>query len=678
MALSRLFAIVTLCLPLLATAQNAVELGRNAFESRCARCHGADGSGGEMGPALAPRLERLSDVQLQTTIVQGLPTRGMPPHDVQEPELSQLIAFLRSIRPRPASFESYRMSAVLTDGDSIAGTVMAEGADDVQLLGDEHRLHLLRRAGKRFREVTSQTDWSGYNGDPGGNRFTSLKQISRVNVQKLAPRWIFPMPNAAGLEVTPAVFGGVMYVTRANECFALDAGTGRQIWHYQRARTRGLIGNAAGGINRGVAVSGGRVFMLTDDAHLLALDRFDGHLLWDTPMADWRENYNATSAPLVVGNRVFAGSAGGEEGVRGFLAAYDAQNGAELWRFWTVPKPGEAGAETWQGKGIEHGGAPAWFTGVYDASTDTLFWETGNPGNDYNGQERGGDNLYTDCILALDPATGRLKWYFQTTPHDVWDWDASETPLVIDAVFAGTPRKLLVQGNRNGFFYMLDRITGEMLLARQFVDELTWARGIASDGRPELLAGQEPSVEGSRVCPSQAGATNWYSPSFNPATGLFYLQTAERCSIYRRREDQFQAGRSLLGGTVRTDATPKPVKILRALEVTSGVVRWQIRQVGLSSTSGGTLTSAGGLVFYGDDSGALGAADARTGKQLWLSHLGANWRASPMAFEFDHEEMIAVAAGGNIIAFALTPAHACALHNACHRARAIDEAAPAQ
>ena len=418
-----------LAVPLTARAQNAVELGRVVFESRCAVCHGADGSGGERGPALQPRVERLTDVQIQSTIIGGLPTRGMPSHDIKERELSQLLAFLRSLQPRGAAFEPYSFEATLVSGRRLAGTVMGEGSEDLQLLGvEDHRLHLLRRTDGGLREATSQVDWTGYNGDPGGNRFTALSQITRKNVRRLAPRWIFPMPDAAGLQTTPVVAAGVMYVTRANECFALDAGTGRQIWHYQRARTRGLIGNAAGGINRGVAVSGDRLFMVSDDAHLFALNRHDGRLLWDTSMADWHENYNATSAPLVVGNRVFAGSAGGEEGVRGFLAAFDAESGQELWRFWTVPRPGEAGSDTWQGTGIEHGGAPAWFTGVFDKSTDTLFWETGNPGNDYNGDQRRGDNLYADCILALEPATGKLKWYFQTTPHDVWDRDAPRRP----------------------------------------------------------------------------------------------------------------------------------------------------------------------------------------------------------------------------------------------------------
>jgi alcohol dehydrogenase (cytochrome c) len=394
------------------------------------------------------------------------------------------------------------------------------------------------------------------------------------------------------------------------------------------------------------------VFMVTDDAHLLALNSATGDLIWDTEIADWHHNYNATSAPLVVDDLVITGSAGGEEGVRGFLAAFD-QSGKEVWRFWTVPASGEAAAQTWTGGGIAHGGAVAWLTGTYDAETDTVFWPTGNPGNDYNGDDRGGDNLYADCILALDPRTGKLKWHYQTTPHDVWDWDASETPLIINAQWKGRPRKLLAQGNRNGFFYVFDRITGELLLAQQFTRTLTWTPGIGADGRPITTPGQEPSVGGTRVCPAQSGATNWYAPSYSPSTHLFYLQTNEKCSIFYKKSYGFEYGRAFLGGTQRIDTTPKPERILRALDLQSGAVKWENSQVGASTSSGGTLTTKTGLVFFGDDSGAFAAADAATGKTLWSYELGVNWRASPMVYQFDGEELIGVAAGGNIIAFGL-------------------------
>jgi alcohol dehydrogenase (cytochrome c) len=645
---------LTLFSAIVAYGQNPAAAGRALFENRCSGCHGADGNGGELGPPIARRLTNLNDAQIKTTVTQGFPTRGMPANAVGDTDMPQLIAFLRTLRPRRLGFQPYRSKAVLTNGTTLDGTIVAESFADAQLRTDDNKLHLLRRVeGGKFREVTSEVDWTTYNGNPGGNRFTTLTQIDKSNVNRVAPRWIFPMPNASGLEATPIVADGVMYVTNANECYALDAGSGRQIWHFQRPRTRGLIGNAAGGVNRGVALSGDKVYMVTDNAHLLALNRADGELAWEIEIADWHKNYNATSAPLAVGNLVISGTAGGEEGARGFVAAFDRATGKEVWRFWTVPAPGEPGSETWQGKGIEHGGAVAWFTGVYDAETDTVFWQAGNPGEDYNGDDRGGDDLYSDCILALDAKTGRLRWHYQTTPHDLWDWDTTETPLVIDANWQGKPRRLLVQGNRNGFFYVFDRTDGKLLLAKQFIKDLTWATGIGPDGRPIKAANQEPSEKGTRVCPSQDGATNWYSPSYNPATGLFYMQTNEKCSVYTKHPEEFSFGKAFLGGAQRVAPEPKPMRTLRALDLQTGAVKWEIPQVGDANSWGGTLATSTGLVFFGEDSGAFAAADAVSGKTLWTFEAGANWKGSPMVYQFDGKELIGVAAGGSIIVFGL-------------------------
>ena len=468
----------------------------------------------------------------------------------------------------------------------------------------------------------------------------------------MAPRWITTLPNTARLQVTPVVVEGVMYVTSANECYALDAGNGREIWHYQRPRTKGLIGNAAGGINRGVAVAGERVFMTTDHAHLIALDRSTGALLWDTEMADWRQNYNGTGAPLAVGGLVVSGSAGGDEGVRGFVAAFDQATGKEVWRFWTVPAPGERGSETWRGRGIAHPGATTWLTGTYDPELDTLFWPTGNPSPDLIGDDRAGDNLYSDSILALDPKTGRLKWHFQFTPHDVWDYDSQETPALIDAVWQGQPRKLLVQANRNGFFYVLDRTTGAFLLGKPYVKSVTWASGLTPEGRPIRVPDMEPSLDGKRVCPSLDGATNWYSTSFNPATGLYYVQTNDKCGIFTRTPMEWEAGKGYMGGSFRP--APEPAqRILRAIDIQTGNVVWQLPQTGAVNSWGGTLSTAGGLVIFGEDSGALVAADAANGQPLWSFQTSQLWKASPMTYSFDDKQYIAVAAGSNIIAFGL-------------------------
>ena len=628
---------------MISSAQD-VDPGRLAFESRCARCHGADGSGGDMGPDIRNRLRSNSNAQLARLFHDG--SGAMPPIAVTEPELAPLIRFLRSLEPERPRVE--RISVRTVDGKLLQGVLLNQGFIDLQMRGDDGRVHLLRRDGDRFREIGPGVDWAGYNGDPGGNRYTTLTQITKANIARVAPKWTFTLQGAGLLQGTPVVVGGIMYMPASNECYALDAGTGREIWHYRRP------GEKTGGTNRGVAVAGDRVFLQTQKAHLIALNRFTGELVWDTEMADWRQSYFATSAPLIAGDLVVAGVGGGEHGTRGFLAAYDPSSGKEMWRFWTVPLPGEPKSETWQGKGIEHGGAPTWFTGTYDRQLDTVYWPTGNPSAEYYGDDRGGDNLYSDCILALDAKTGKLKWHYQGTPHDLWDWDATETPVVVDANWKGRPRKLLLHANRNGFFYVFDRTDGKLLLAKQFINKLTWASGVDDNGRPIKLPNQEPSLAGTLVCPSQDGATNWYSPSFNPATNLYYVQTFEKCSVYTKAAPAaWQAGREYLGGSQRTSQDPKPARILRAIDIRTGKIAWELPQPGPADSWGGTLTTTTGLVIFGEEGGSLMAADAATGKVLWSFPTNQLWKASPMTYSVDGRQFIAVASGPNVIAFGL-------------------------
>ena len=495
-------------------------------------------------------------------------------------------------------------------------------------------------------------EWPTYHGQPGGNRHSALDQITVDNVSRLGPRWIFPIP-AKQLEVTPVVVDGVMYVTTGNEAFALDSRSGREIWHYHRPHAKGVVGDAGGGINRGVAVLGDRIFMVTPDAHLLALNRVNGGLVWDTEMADYHQQYGATGAPLVVKDLVVSGISGGDEGVRGFVAAYKVPTGERVWRFWTMPAPGEPLAETWVGRAIEHGCVSTWMTGTYDPNHDLLYWTTGNPCPDYNGDERKGDNLYSDCVLAFKPETGELRWYYQFTPHDVHDWDAQETPMLVDAEFRGRKRHLMLQANRNGFFYVLDRITGELLLARPFVDKLTWASGIGSDGRPNVLAGSEPTAEGTKVCPAVEGATNWMSSGWNPATGLFYVMALEKCNIYTKSSAWWEPGKSFFGGDTREVPGEPGKKVLRAIDIQTGRRVWQYPQEGPADSWGGVLSTAGGLVFFCDDSGAFAAVNAKTGEPLWHFHTNHRWHASPMSYQIDGKQYVAVAAGSNIIAFGL-------------------------
>jgi alcohol dehydrogenase (cytochrome c) len=626
--------------------------GRAIFETRCARCHGSDANGGELGPAIRGRLASRDDQQLRALIREGLPAQGMPPVAVSDTDMPPLTAFLRSLQRQPRVEPERGKFPV--GGKTLEGVILNQGFNDVQLRTGDGRVHLLRRAGDRYREVTSQTDWTGYNGDPGGNRYTKLAQITKANVAQLNAKWMFALPGTGRLQATPVVLGGIMYVPAANECYAVDAGTGREIWHYRRDRTKGMAGDAAGLTNRGVATAAGRVFMATDNAHLIALDRFTGALVWETELADWHQNYFATSAPLAVGNLVVSGVGGGEHGSRGFVAAFDQGTGKEVWRFWTVPLPGEPASETWGGKGIAHGGAPTWFTGTYDASLDIVYWPTGNPSAEYYGDDRAGDNLYSDCILALDAKTGKLKWHYQGTPHDLWDWDATETPVVLDAAWQGRPRKLLLHANRNGFFYIFDRTDGKLLLAKPFVHNLTWASGVGADGRPVKNPGQEPSAAGTKVCPSQDGATNWYSPSFNPATGLYYVQTFEKCSVYTKADPgTWTAGKEYLGGSQHRPEGEKPARILRAIDIQTGKIAWELPQPGPAESWGGTLSTATGLVIFGAEGGALMAADAVTGKPLWSFDTNQLWKASPMTYEFDGKQFIAVAAGSTVIAFGL-------------------------
>jgi alcohol dehydrogenase (cytochrome c) len=644
--------VLVLGVMLLATDLSAQDAGRQVFVARCAGCHGTDGNGGELGPNIATRVPTRTDQELITVVRQGLVASGMPAFaSLSDSETGALVQFLRTLKPRAGSAPE-RTTLMLTSGSTLSGLVLNKSQFDMQLLGDDRRLHLLRKSGGQYRPLTSQTDWTSYNGGTTGNRYSTLSEITKTNVSALAPKWMFSLRNTSNLQVTPIVSEGVMYVTSANECYALDAGSGREIWHYQRPRTKGLVGNAAGGVNRGASVAGDRLFMVTDHAHILALNKFTGALLWETEMADWHQNYNATGAPLPIGNLVVTGTSGGDEGVRGFVAAFDQATGKEVWRWWTTPKRGEPGSETWQGKGLDHPAGTTWMTGTYDQTLDTIYWTVGNPGPDLIGDDRLGDNLYTDSVVALDAKTGAMKWHFQFTPHDVWDYDAEETPALVDTTWQGQPRKLLVQANRNGYFYVLDRTTGKFLSGWQYVKNVTWATGLDANGRPMRVPNMEPTLEGKRVCPSLDGASNWYSTSFNPATSLYYVQTNDKCGIFTKVPADWEAGKGFMGGSFAP--APEPAqRLLRAIDVRSGKTVWELPQTGTVNSWGGVLSTASGVVIFGEDSGALMAADASTGKPLWSFQTNALWKASPMTYMFDNKQYVAVAAGSTIIAFGL-------------------------
>jgi alcohol dehydrogenase (cytochrome c) len=627
--------------------------GQKIFETRCGACHGVDANGGEFAGSILARLRAMTDGQIESTIRNGVPGRGMPPVVLTDDELRVVLAHLRMLRAPSSGRRERTRQITTTTGAQLEGVVTGEGIEDLQIRTADAHIHLMRRSGDRFREVTSQMDWPSYDGGFSGNRYTTLRQIDKANVSRVVPRWIFSMDDTTGLQTTPVVVNGIMYVTTANQCYALDAGSGRQIWHVQRPRSKALMGNASGGINRGVAVGGDRVFMETDNAHLLALNRFTGSLVWDIEMADASQNYSATAAPLAVAGLIVAGTAGGDGGARGFLAAYDPTTGKEIWRFWTTPLPGEPGSETWKGKAIEHPGGATWMSGSYDADLGLVYWQTGNPGPDMNGDQRLGDNLYTSSVIALDVKTGKLRWYYQFTPHNVWDWDAQQPLTLVDAEWDGHPRKLLLQANRNGFFYVLDRTDGKLLHASPFVEKLTWAKEIGADGHPALNPNQIPTEQGVRVCPSLIGAANWWSNAYDPATGLFYVSALESCAVFSKRDTEWEAGKGFGGGGTRDTVEDPPKKYLRALDVRTGRIVWQLPEIGPGTTRGGVLATAGGITFFCADGSEFAAVDSATGKLLW--HFPANhfWRASPMTYTFDGKQYVAVASGTNILAFGL-------------------------
>lgn len=495
-------------------------------------------------------------------------------------------------------------------------------------------------------------NWPSYNGDYTGRRYSTLNQIRTSNVAQLRAAWVFHPGNSQRLEVTPVVVRGIMYVTSANDVFALDARTGRTLWHYQRPISSGLLDDAAAHKNRGVAVWQDSVYAETDDAHLLRLDARSGGLIWDVEYAEKSKHYGATSAPLAVKDEIIVGSSGGDSGVRGFVAAFDALTGKQKWRFWTIPGPGEFGSESWPGKSYLYGGGTTWMPGTYDPTLNTVYWTTSNAAPDFVGDTRPGDDLYTACVLALDPDSGNLKWYFQFTPHDLYDYDATETPVLIDTQENGATRHLLVQANRNGFFYILDRTNGKFLRATPFVEKLNWAKEIDSLGRP-VLTGRIPSAEGTYICPGVEGATNWFSPSYNPSSGLFYFIALESCNIYFSKPKPFTAGETYYNTGTKRPPDQHSQKVLLAFSVSDGKLVWRYPQVGRGDSWGGTLTTAGGLLFFADDAGSFEAVDAANGQPLWHFNTGQHIDASPMSYAINATQYVSVAAGSDIFSFAL-------------------------
>ena len=647
-------------------------------QGACASCHMVNGEGKPVGPDLSTVAHEMTVDQLRESLLE--PSQEIADgYELVELQLRDGGA-LRGFAKNRTSFDialqdlhgglhalSLDQVAEITEQSSTPMPAVQASAEELQNLlaylsglrgvasGPIAGSSQSTPGGVDFARILNPApgEWLTYNGNLSGNRFSRLDQINVSNIDKLSLKWSYTIPlwrqflpdtpyyrenmRYFGLEAVPLVADGIMYLTGPNQAFALDARTGTEIWHYQRPRTEGLVSDPSLGTNRGVAILGEKVFMVTDDAHLIALNRVTGSLVWEVVMPKEKQRYGGTVAPLIVKDMVVAGVAGGDWGIRGFLAAYKADTGERVWRHWTVPAEGEPGIETWEGPGYKLGGASTWLTGSYDPATDTLFWATGNPWPNSDDSERGGDNLFTNCVLALDPATGEMKWYYQFTPHDTHDWDAVVPNVLVDVDYRGQPRKLLLHADRNGFFYVFDRTEGELLLAKPFIKKITWTSGIGEDGRPQ------PAPPSNLSCPDHA--TTWNGTSFSPATGLYYVIATERCRV------------NLLPGSWKSappDVDPGQ-KYLRALNIETGDIVWEVPQVGPADGKrfAGILGTAGGLLFYGDPSGYFLAADERDGATLWRIPLNATIKTSPMSYAIDGKQYVTLAVGANIMTFGL-------------------------
>jgi alcohol dehydrogenase (cytochrome c) len=491
-------------------------------------------------------------------------------------------------------------------------------------------------------------EWVHYGKDPAGRRFSELTQIHAGNVAQLVPTWMFQTGVLGKHEATPLVRDGVMYVTGPeNHAWALDAATGRPLWRYAKRMPVGL-NVCCGLVNRGFAMLDDRLFKVNLQNTLVALDTKTGSVLWESPIEDHRKGYSSTVAPLIAKNLVVVGIAGAEFGTRGFIDAYDAKSGKRAWRFWTVPAPGEEGGKTWA-SGWERGGGSTWVTGTYDPELNLIYWGTGNPGPDMDGDVRPGDNLYTCSLVALDADTGKRKWHFQFTPHDVHDWDATEDPVLLDIERGGAKVKAVVMANRNGFFYALDRVTGELLAAKPYT-EVSWASGVDRRGRPILIPGQDPTEEGNKACPGGGGGHNWQPTAFSPQTGLYYFGSTDGCHVYYKTNQEYVEGQWYQASTFSGDAT-FPKGSIVALNPATGDAKWRFPMV--TPPSSGVLATAGGLLFSGDRDGYFFALDAKSGKPLWRFPTGGMIIAGPITWSLGGKQFVTVAAGSTILTFGL-------------------------
>ena len=494
-------------------------------------------------------------------------------------------------------------------------------------------------------------NWLMYSGTLDSQRYSKLDAINISNVSELEMKWSYQIPVIDRAETVPMVVDGIMFITEApSNLVAVDAQTGQVYWRYDRDLPED-IRICCGRNNRGVAILGETLFMSTLDAHLVAIDARTGNVLWDKEVADYKAGYSKTAAPLIVKDKVVTGIAGGEFGIRGFIDAYDAVTGERVWRTYAIPAAGEVGNDSWAGESWKTGGAATWITGSYDPDLNLIYWGTGNPGPDWNGDVRMGDNLYSDSALALNGDTGELAWHFQFTPHDVHDYDSIQVPILADIQYQGSNRKVMMWANRNAFYYTIDRETGKFLQGQPYASQ-TWAQGLDVNGRPIRVPGMEPSYEGVLVSPPIVGGTNWYSPGYSQQTGLFYVTAFDGEQEFFKRDEDYEKGERFTGGGGRYNQPMDAFhSSIRAINPATAEIEWEFPIMPRSSA--GISTTAGSLVFTGSADGYFFALNAATGEELWHISLGARVHAAPMTFSVAGKQYVTIASGNVVYTFGL-------------------------
>jgi PQQ-dependent dehydrogenase (methanol/ethanol family) len=641
----------------------------------CAGCHAVNARGGVVGPDLSAAGAMSAEMLRQKLVDPASVRRGRGRRPTGPTVTTAKLADGRTIRGVARNQDTFTLHLMDSTGrlhllDKRRVTVTTEAGSLMPATKlaaaeiDDVVAYLKGRSGRdlsetvkaeiagglsyeRIRNAAAEPqNWLTYWGNYDGTHYSALGQVTTANVKTLQTKWAAQMPGDTLLQSTPLVVDGVMYTSgMPGQVFALDARTGMEIWRYER-KQRVVNAFESNRFNRGVAVLGNRVFVGTLDAALVALDARTGLPLWETQVADTMEGYSVTAAPLAVKDKIIVGVAGGEHGIRGFLDAYDPKTGKRLWRFHTTPGEGEFGNETWKGDSWKRGGSGTWLTGSYDPELNLLYWATGNPGPDMDGEIRKGDNLFSCSVLALDPDTGKRKWHYQFTPNDTHDWDANQDLLLVNR----GGRKLLVQTNRNGIFYVLDRTNGKFVMGKPYVRQ-TWNDGFEADGRPKVRPNSDSTPEGREVAPSLVGGTNWQSPSYDAKSGWMYVVYADAPQRYLREPSTYEPGKAYWGG--RSMPTGEPVLTgIKAIDTATGTVQWDYK-ISKGSLAAGVLATAGGVLMAATSEGNLIALDAKTAKPLWTMQTGGTIASSPMSYAVDGKQYIAVSAGGVLYSWGL-------------------------